>query len=115
MRNIKQQKLDELYKESIVTLVPSFCNEAFGRIIIESLLNGTQVISSPNCGANSFFKSEKFLQQHPLKLKSWINAIKEMTSNPYKITEEEVISIYDKFSMEKSKNDFKNLIKGLIT
>lgn len=55
------------------------------------------------------------MEQHPLKLKSWINAIKEMISNPYKITEEEVISIYDKFSMEKSKNDFKNLIKGLIT
>jgi glycosyltransferase involved in cell wall biosynthesis len=113
--HVKQEILDELYKESIITLVPSFYNEAFGRIIIESLLNGTQVISSPNCGANSFFKSEKFLQQHPLKLKSWINAIKEMTSNPYRITEEEVISIYDKFSMEKSKNDFKNLIKGLIT
>lgn len=112
--HVKKEKLDELFKKSIVTLVPSFVNEAFGRIIIESILNGTQVISSPNCGANSFFENEKFLQQQPLKLKLWIQTLNRITNEPYKITEEDIISIYEKFSMEKSKTDFINLIKSLI-
>ena len=97
-----------MYKESIVTLVPSFINEAFGRIIIESLLNGTQVITSPNCGASSFFENKKFLQQQPLKLNLWIQAITDVINEPYKITEEDSISIYEKFSTEKSKTDFIN-------
>ena len=113
--HVKKDRLDELYKESIVTLVPSFVNEAFGRIIIESLLNGTQVISSPNCGATFFFENKNFIQQQPLKLNLWIRALTEIINDPYKITEEDVGAIYEKFSMEKNRTDFLNLIKSTLT
>jgi len=49
------KQLDYLFQSSKITIVPTFCTEAFGRIIIESIINKTPVISSPNCGANSFF------------------------------------------------------------
>jgi glycosyltransferase involved in cell wall biosynthesis len=113
--HVKKEKLDKLYKESVVTLVPSFYNEAFGRIVVESILNGTQVVSSPQCGASSFFRNDEFLQIQPLKLDLWTQALNEMISNPYNFTKEDVDSAYDKFSMEKNKNDFKNLIKSLIS
>jgi len=49
---VNKTQLEKLYQESKITLVPSFGTEAFGRVIIESLINKTPVISSPNCGAS---------------------------------------------------------------
>ncbi|KKM89483.1 hypothetical protein LCGC14_1248240 [marine sediment metagenome] len=37
--------LDRLYQSSKITSVPSFFTEAFGRVIIESIVNGTPVIT----------------------------------------------------------------------
>ncbi len=112
--HVSPEELDRLYKESKITLVPSFYNEAFGRIIIESVLNGTQVISSPNCGASFFFENVEFIKQVPLKLKFWNKAINDVISNPYKITAKDINLINKKFSMQKSKNDFKDLIHRLL-
>ncbi|MBY8989953.1 MAG: glycosyltransferase family 4 protein [Candidatus Lokiarchaeota archaeon] len=110
---VPNKVLDELYQSSSITLVPSFLTDAFGRIIIESILNGTPVISSPNCGANYFLKDKKFLRILPIDLKLWIKEIDEIIKNPIFISEHEIDEIYNKFSIEKSIRDLSNLIKNL--
>jgi len=111
---IGPEKLNRLYKESKITLVPSFYNEAFGRIIIESLVNKTPVISSPNCGANSFFIEKDFLKVVPLKLSLWLEAINDTTRRSHKITENDLKDIYNQFSIEQSIEDILKVIKQIL-
>ena len=74
------KKLDDLYSRSKVTLFPSFLNEGFGRVIIESIINKTPVITSPSCGANSYFNDKKFLRILPLEVHLWVNKINDLIS-----------------------------------
>ena len=111
---ISKRELNKLYQSSQLTLVPTFCNEAFGRIIIESFVNKTPVISSPNCGANSFFIEKDFLKVVPLKLSLWIEAIYVMVKRSHKITDNDIKEIFSQFSIEKSKDEFSNLIKQIL-
>ena len=111
---ITRKKIDDLYKHSEITLVPSFFTEAFGRVIIESILNQTPVISSPNCGANEYFQNKPFLKILPLNISLWIKEINYMIENPYRITMEDTTQINELFSIEKSIVDFSNLIKQIL-
>jgi len=105
--------LNKMFAESKITLVPSFFTEAFGRIIPESLSNKTPVISSPQCGANQFFKEKDFLRVVPLKLNLWIKTIEDIIQNPPIITDNDISQIYEQFSLEKSKKDLMNIIKNI--
>ena len=106
--------LNEMFAISNMTLVPTFCLEAFGRIVPESLTNRTPIISSPNCGANQFFENKDFLKVVPLKLNLWKKAIEDFIQNPPSITDEDIAQIYEQFSLEKSKNDFIKTIKEVL-
>jgi len=106
--------LNKMFGESMVTLVPSFFTEAFGRIIPESLTNKTPVISSPECGVNQFFENKDFLKVIPLKLNLWKKAIEEIIQNPPIITDADIDQIYKQFSLEKSKKDFIKIIKKVL-
>jgi len=108
------KRLEELFQSSKITLVPSFYTEAFGRIIIESIINKTPVISSPNCGANSFIENKDYLATVPLKISLWIHKINEFIENPPLITTNDINFLYDQFSINKSKLEFTDLIKSLI-
>ena len=108
-----KELLNTFYYESTITLVPSFCNEAFGRTILESLVNKTPVISSPYCGANEFFEND-FLQVVPLKLDLWVKKIEDMIKNPPIITNDDISQIYRQFSLEKSRDDFVEIIRSVI-
>lgn len=115
--NLDQVNLDSLYflyRRAKIILVPSFLTEAFGRIIIESIINKTPVMSSPNCGANNFFKEKKFLKVVPLKVNLWIKTIKQMIENPPIIKDEDVDLVYKLFSVDKSNKDFINLIRDVM-
>ncbi len=107
------EKLDRLFQESKITIIPTFCTEAFGRVIIESLINKTPVITSPNCGANQYFEDKKFLKIVPLKLPLWVKTIRKIINNPPKINEHDVTQIYHQFSMERSIKDLLNVIRSL--
>jgi len=107
-------ELNKMFAESIATLVPTFCTEAFGRIIPESLSNKTPVISSPQCGANQFFENKGFLKAVPLKLKLWKKMIEDMISNPPIITDDDVSHFYEQISLDKSKKDFIKIIKKVL-
>jgi len=106
--------LNEMFAGSKITLVPSFFTEAFGRIIPESITNKTPVITSPQCGANQFFKEKDFLKVIPLKLSLWIKAIEEIIQNPPIITDNDISQISKQFSLEKSKKDFVKIIKEVL-
>jgi len=106
-------ELEKLYQCSKITLMPTFCTEAFGRVIIESIINKTPVISSPNCGANAFFKDKEFVKVIPLKLGLWAKAIDEIINNPPEITNQDIEDIYSLFSIDKNENDFLKLINKL--
>ena len=112
--HVSKNELDSIYQQSKITLVPSFYTEAFGRIIIESISNKTPVISSPNCGANSYFLKSSFLKVVPIKLSLWVKEIEEMIENPPEITNDDVDEVFRQFSIEKSKEDFSNLIKKIL-
>ena len=112
--HVSKTELASIYQQSKITLVPTFCIEAFGRVIIESIINNTPVISSPNCGANSFFKNKDYLAVLPLKISLWINKINEFIENPPEITTSDINSLYKQFSLSKSKRDFSDLIKSML-
>ncbi len=105
--------LDNLFQESEITLIPTFCTEAFGRVIVESILNKTPVISSPNCGANEFFENKDFVKVIPLIQAKWVRAIKALSEKPPFISESDIEQISDQFSVEKSIKDFIALIENL--
>ena len=109
-----KERLNKLYQESTITLVPSFCNESFGRGIIESLKNKTPVISSPQCGANQFFEQKDFLKVIPLKLDLWVKVIKDMINNLPVINDNDVSQIYESFSLERSRSDFIEVIESVL-
>ena len=112
--HVSKEVLDKLYQISRITLVPSFSTEAFGRIIIESILNGTPVLTSPNCGASYFLQGKEYVKVVPLKISLWSNTIKRMIETPIEITNEERKQISSQFSVSKSINQFSFLIKKII-
>jgi len=111
---VKEDKLYSLYQEAKLTLVPTFCTEAFGRVIIESIINKTPVIASPSCGANYYFRGKAFVKILPLNLNSWLIAIKDMINNPVEITVEDVKEVYRRFSLENSLTEIIHLIKNIL-
>ncbi|MFX1274374.1 MAG: glycosyltransferase [Promethearchaeota archaeon] len=106
--------LNELYQTSLVTLAPSFCNDAFGRVIIESLLNNTPVIAAPNCGAVHELKNSNFLRIVPININLWIKEIVDIIKNQVQIPEKERIIIFNQYSIENSLLGLKTIINDLL-
>ncbi|MFX0012667.1 MAG: glycosyltransferase [Candidatus Hermodarchaeota archaeon] len=111
---VRGKKLVELFQTSKILLIPTMCTEAFGRAIIESIVNKTPVISSPNCGANYYVQDRNFIKIVPIKKSLWIKAIKETLQENYQITDNDVNEVYNLFSKEICKSDFINLIENII-
>jgi len=111
---VKHDKLYDLYQNSKLTLVPSFWTEAFGRVIIESIINKTPIISSPNCGANYYFNDKSFVKIVPLKVDKWLKAINDSIENPPEITDKDVEEIYRNFSVEKCISQIIDLINEIL-
>jgi len=114
LERVSKEELDRLYQSSRITLVPSIFTEAFGRIIIESILNGTPVITSPNCGANYFLRGKEYIKVVPLKIRLWSNIIKRLIEKPIEIASKERKEISDQFSISRSINQFSFLIKRIV-
>lgn len=113
LERVTGKDLDKLYQNSQITLMPTFCTEAFGRVIAESILNNTPVISSPNCGANKFFQNKNYVKNAPLIQTEWEKAIKEMIDITPIISDSDIEQILNQFSIEKCINDFNLLVKRL--
>ena len=109
---IPTNNLYYLYEKADLTIVPSIYTEAFGRIVIESVVNKTPVLVSPQTGANFLFKNKNYVKILPLRKNLWIEEIKKTLKVPIKISDEEVLYFEKMFSPEECANDLMNLIKS---
>lgn len=114
LNKVPNKDIDMLYQESVMTLVPSIQPDTFGRVVIESLVNKTPVITSPNVGASDYFIGRDYVKCVPLKTGLWMEAIKEMIKNPPVISNRDIEDIYNQFSINKSKKDFIKLIIDIL-
>ncbi|MHA1283582.1 MAG: glycosyltransferase [Promethearchaeota archaeon] len=103
-----------LYQIASVTIVPSIYTEAFGRVIIESIINQTPVICSPQCGANFLFKNKEYVKVIPLNLNLWIKEIKQIITQKVRIPEKDIIMLKSNFSPDTCQKDLLNIIKKLV-
>ena len=62
------------YSGANVLVFPSL-HENFGNVLVESLLCGTPVMSSPNVGAAAFFAGTKGLRVHDLDAAAWADEL----------------------------------------
>ncbi|MFX1444099.1 MAG: glycosyltransferase [Promethearchaeota archaeon] len=90
-----------LYRKANITIVPSIYTEAFGRVVLESIINGTPVITSPQCGANYVFRNKPYVKVIPLKTEFWIKEINNLINKPIQIQEKEITCLERRFSPQK--------------
>jgi len=109
---IPTNNLYYLYEKANLTIVPSIYTEAFGRIVIESVINKTPVLVSPQTGANYLFKNKNYVKILPLRVNLWIEEIKKFLEAPIEISDEEVVFFENMFSPKECANDIMSLIKS---
>ena len=115
INKIPTNNLYYLYQKADLTLVPSIYTEAFGRVVLESIINKTPVIISPQTGANFLFKNKNFVKILPLKPEIWLKGIEKILKNPVNILEEDVKDIENMFSPQNCAKDIMNLMKKIKT
>jgi len=105
--------LNYIYQKANITIVPSVYTEAFGRVILESIINKTPVISSLQCGANYLFKKKSYLKSLPLKVDLWLKEIEDFFKKPVEIPEEDIKKMEKMFSPKECANEIIELINKL--
>jgi glycosyltransferase involved in cell wall biosynthesis len=111
IERISTSNLYYLYKNVNITIVPSIYTEAFGRVIIESIINKTPVIISPQCGARFLFEKKEYVKILPLKVDLWLKEINEFLRDPVIIPEEDIKWLENKFSAKNCTRTILNLVK----
>jgi glycosyltransferase involved in cell wall biosynthesis len=111
---IPTDNLYYLYEMVDLTIIPSIYTEAFGRVLLESIINNTTVIVSPQTGAKYLFKDKAYVKVLPLNTNMWAEEIKKILDNPIEISKEEIKIIEDKFSSYECVSDIINLLKKII-
>ena len=99
-----------LYRKANVTIVPSIYTEAFGRVILESIINKTPVIASAQTSANYIFKKKNYVKVLSLKSKLWLETIEEIINDPIKIPDTEIRTIELLFSPEECAKELAQII-----
>ena len=102
-----------LYQNANLTIVPSIYTEAFGRVILESLINKTPVITSRQCGANYLFKKKNYVKILALNVNLWLKEIEDFFKKPIEIPEEDIKKIENMFSPKECANQIIELINKL--
>ena len=108
---IPTSNLYYLYEKANLTIVPSIYTEAFGRIVIESVINKTPVLVSPQTGANYLFKNKNYVKILPLKVNIWMEEIKKFFADPIEISDEEAEFFEIMFSPQECAKDIMKLIQ----
>ncbi|TFF90861.1 MAG: glycosyltransferase [Promethearchaeota archaeon] len=110
---VPTETLYYLYQKGNLTIVPSIYTEAFGRVVLESLINGTPVIVSPQTSANYLFRDKKYVKILPLKIPFWLEEIKNFIDNQINIPEEDIEQIKNNFSPEECANELLKVINKI--
>lgn len=99
-----RQKLYEYMQESWVVVLPSEWPEAFGRVLIEAVYNGTLAIGSSAGGIPEVFGEDNryvFEEGNMIELRDILYDILQMTSEEYK---KEVIKLQKKWTIFSTDN-----------
>lgn len=110
---IPTNNLYYLYQKADLTLMPSIYTEAFGRVVLESIINKTPVIVSPQTGANYLFKDKKYVKIVPLKINLWVKEIKKILEKPVIIPDNDIKQLEEKFSPKKCASEIINLVSSI--
>ena len=111
---IPTDNLYYLYEKVDLTIIPSIYTEAFGRVLLESIINNTPAIVSPQTGAKYLFKDKDYVKILPLNTNIWAEEIKKILDNPIEISKDERKVIEDKFSSYECVNDIITLLRKII-
>lgn len=109
---VSKDELDFIYSKCKITLFPSFHTESFGRVILESIFNNTPVICSNNCGALEYVKDNSYVYEVPIKLNSWVLAIKKIINKDFEM--EDNFHLFDEFSIDSCVNNILLKIKEVL-
>tara|TARA_R110002074_G_scaffold215699_2_gene385511 strand:- start:1600 stop:2703 length:1104 start_codon:yes stop_codon:yes gene_type:complete len=77
--------VDILSKEADLLLVPSVCQEAFGRVAVEGLISGTPTLVSNIGGLPEAVHFESDLLVEPNNKEAWSKAIYDFIEDPYRV------------------------------
>jgi len=110
---VSTSNLYYLYQKAKVTIVPSIYTEAFGRVILESIMNKTPVISSPQCGANYIFQNKNYVKVLTLEPNLWLTEIKKLIDNPIIIPDKDIKRLVNEFSPQECAKELLDLIEKI--
>ena len=110
---IPTNNLYYLYQKANLTIVPSIYTEAFGRVVLESIINKTPVIVSPQTSAKYLFKNKDYVKILPLKISLWLKEIKNLIENPINIPDEDIKTIEKNFSPEECAKEIIEIIENI--
>jgi len=74
----KQEDMRIIYGQTILLLVPSICEEAYGRVIVEAGLNGIPTVASDIGGIPEAVHSGGLLVKNYFDVKEWVSAIQNI-------------------------------------
>jgi glycosyltransferase involved in cell wall biosynthesis len=110
---IPTDNLYYLYKKADLTIVPSIYTEAFGRVVLESIINKTPVLTSPQTGANYLFKDKEYVKVLPLNNSIWNKEIRRILENPILIPDKDVKFFENMFSPQECAKEIVNILENI--
>lgn len=105
----------EFYKRSRIVLMPSLWEEAFGRTVVEAMINRIPVIASNRGNLKETIGEGGILIDDPLDIQSWVKAIR-LLDDPefYASYQERAYGSAQRFNMETESMKIVSLVKRLL-
>lgn len=108
-----QSDIKKIYEETKLLLVPSLCEEAFSRVIIEARVNNIPFIANNIGGISEAADGSGKLIPYPYDINDWYLAIEELLgkdNNPESYNEK-----LDKFSTKIIANQLQDIITNILS
>lgn len=114
-RSIPNENLPEIFKISTCFLLPTNY-EIYGMVVLESLLNGTPVISTPEAGPLTILKDQIYGKCLPLSKDKWIKEIMYQSNHTVqKVRLKRKVYVTDSFNWEQiGKTYYHNYLHPLL-
>lgn len=77
----------KIFSTTKILIVPSRCQEAFGRVVLEAQISGIPVIATDIGGLPEAVGDGGFLIAPNASIEAWVNALRQIVSNPSTYTE----------------------------
>lgn len=103
-----------VYKHTKLVILPSICQEAFGRVIVEAGINNILTVGSNRGGISEVISSKELLVNNPDDINEWIKKIYAILSksDEYAIESINHYIYIQKFNLKNMIDRFKNIIEN---